>query len=174
MERGRWLLVTGTRRHKERSKQGAGCSPPGPFIKPRPRGRGRRPPTRRELQAARGLCEWSARRLSLSTRWPRLRRASNPTPAPVPPLHPAARRAASKEYSRLRRPGLGFELSSLCTFALPSVTAPQVSPGYPSGEGTRAPLPTRRGLAPPSPRLPMRFRPGQSFLKIRFLRRSLY
>ena len=52
------LLVTGTRRHKERSKQGARRSPPGPFIKPRPRGKGRRPPTRRRA-AAPGLCEWS-------------------------------------------------------------------------------------------------------------------
>lgn len=55
---GRSLLVTGTRRHKERSKQGARRSPPGPFIKPRPRGKGRRPPTRRRA-AAPGLCEWS-------------------------------------------------------------------------------------------------------------------
>lgn len=55
---GRSLLVTGTRRHKERSKQGARRSPPGPFIKPRPRGRGRRPPTRWRA-AAPGLCEWS-------------------------------------------------------------------------------------------------------------------
>ncbi|XP_063524551.1 serine/arginine repetitive matrix protein 1-like [Pongo pygmaeus] len=96
MERGRWLPVTGTRRHKERSKQGAGCSPSGPFIKPRPRGRGRRPPTHRQRRAAPGLCEWSARRLSPSARGPSLRRASSPTPAPVPPLHPAARLAAPK------------------------------------------------------------------------------
>lgn len=56
---GRWRPVMGTRRHKERSKQGARRSPSGPFIKPRPRGRGRRPPTGRRA-AAPGLCEWSA------------------------------------------------------------------------------------------------------------------
>ncbi|EFB21498.1 hypothetical protein PANDA_018950, partial [Ailuropoda melanoleuca] len=47
----RWRPVMGTRRHKERSKQGARRSPSGPFIKPRPRGRGRQPPTARRAAA---------------------------------------------------------------------------------------------------------------------------
>lgn len=47
--------VTGTRRHKERSKQGARCSLPGPFIKPRPRGKRRQPPTRRRAGSSRTL-----------------------------------------------------------------------------------------------------------------------
>lgn len=47
--------VTGTRRHKERSKQGARCSLPGPFIKLRPRGKRRQPPTRPRAGSSRTL-----------------------------------------------------------------------------------------------------------------------
>lgn len=47
--------VTGTRRHKERSKQGARCSLPGPFIKLRPRGKRRQPPTRQRAGSSQTL-----------------------------------------------------------------------------------------------------------------------
>lgn len=114
---GRWRPVMGTRRHKERSKQGARRSPSGPFIKPRPRGRGRRPPTARRA-AAPGLCEWSAAARVAAGRPARASAARDPPDssrgAATPPRRGyaafGARRTASQEAG-LTGPGLGLEVS---------------------------------------------------------------
>jgi hypothetical protein len=90
--------VTGTRRHKERSKQGARCWLPGPFIKRRPRGRkgGSLRPAREP--AARGLCEWS--------------RGAVPCPSSAPERGDPGRDRCGWRRGALLRPGLSVWRSS--------------------------------------------------------------
>lgn len=151
----------GTRRHKERSKQGAARLSPGPFIKPRSRGRGRRPPTCRRA-AALGLCEWSAAAPSLSVRPP----ARPPQRAPRTTRVAAPRRGvAGLRVRKIARQAAGLtEAGARVQPSLPPCfpTKPCRPPPPRSGEGNLAP-PGRQGLGPPPPRLVERVHPAIFF-----------
>lgn len=160
----RSLPVTGTRRHKERSKQGARRSPPGPFIKPGPRGRGRRPSTR-QSSCAPGLCEWSAatplvfNSRVLASAAPVLLRTTRG--AAMPPGCGIRRKEISSPRIRPNRgQGSVLRFHPFLSLCFPFNGLAGLLPG--SGEeGTVARLPGQQGLGPPRSKLTERVQPGR-------------